>query len=94
VDPAGEWVLTGLAEALLETGLDVVLLLEALYVDPGVGDPPVLALLLGEHGGDVAMEVLVDRGLDAGLVLAPGGHGDRIDTASWHRRLDGNGTLE
>src|SRR5262249_7308002 len=85
-------------------GLDVFLLVEALDLDPGIGDPPALALLLREHRGDVAMEVLVDRGplgvlgrtvlcalcpLAGCLVLWPGGHRARIDMCPRDRRSGG-----
>src|SRR5262249_32551491 len=94
MDAPGERVFARLAEALLQAGLDVLLLVEALDLDPGIGDHPALALILREHRGDVAMELLVDRGpvrvlgrtvlcaltpLAGCLVLWPGGHRARID---------------
>src|SRR5262245_42203430 len=91
MDAAGVRVLARLAEPFLEARLDVALLVEALDLDPGVGDP---ALVIGtDDGGDVAVQVLVHRRLLAlgavgrgrvrpfgfRLVLRPGGHGRRID---------------
>ena len=101
VDAAGEGVFAGLAEALLQPWPDVVLLVEALDLDARVGDPVIGALLLGEHRRDVAVQVLVHRGLLLGLrravarcvlrlrlVLWPGGHGSRIDPEGVPERYD------
>src|SRR5262249_43955060 len=89
VDAAGEGVRAGFAEPLLQSGLHVLLGVEALDLDPGIGDP---ALVVGpDDWGDVAVEVLLEggllllgwgavclralRALLGGLVLWPGGHG-------------------
>ncbi len=51
--PAGEGIGAGLAEPLLEAGRDVVGVVEAVDLDPRVGDP---ALVVGaDDGGDVAV---------------------------------------
>ena len=61
VDAAGERRCAGLAEALLEAGGDVVLVVEALDLDPRVGED---ALVVGaDDRGDVAVQVVLDRGL-------------------------------
>src|SRR5205085_1287920 len=60
VDPTCEWVFTWLAEALLQPGADVALVIQGLDLDPGVGEP--------------ARVVGADDRRDRGLVLGRGRH--------------------
>ena len=61
VDPAGERVVAGLAEPLFEPGGDVVLVVEAVDLDPRVGEH---ALVVGaDDRRDVAVQILLDRPL-------------------------------
>jgi hypothetical protein len=56
MDPAGERIGAGLAEPLLEAGRDVALLIQALDLDPRVGED---ALVVGaDQRGDRAIVVL------------------------------------
>ncbi len=61
VDPAGERIVAGLAEALVEPGCDVALLVEAVDLDPRVGEH---ALVVGaDDRRDVAVQILLHHAL-------------------------------